>query len=593
MGPANPAAAFQQAVMSYRQGRLSDAETFARAVLKGQATHLGALHMLGVIQLRQAKPAAAVEWMDRLLKLKPDSPDVLSNRGMALQDLGRLKEALASYDRALRLKPDYVEALLNRGNLLFSLKRFDEAAQNCTRLMALAPDRPYLRGNLLSMRMSSCDWTDFDALSADIAQRVERGEPADDPLSFTWHSRSAALQLRCSEIYAAREFATKQPLPPRPRVEHERIRLAYLSGDFREHAVAYSFAGLFERHDRARFEVTAISYGQNDGSDMRAHLERAFDRFIDVRGMDDLTVARLLRKEQIDIVVDIAGYTANHRASILALRPAPIQVLHQGFPATMGAAFIDYIVADRHVIPPELEAFYREKVVRLPDSFLVSDDAQPIAGAPPPSRDAGLPEQGFVFCSFNNSYKIIPAVFDVWMRLLRAVEGSVLWLRHESDSATANLRREAEQRGVAPDRLVFARRIDLADHLARHRLADLFIDTFPYAAHSTASHALWAGVPVLTLCGETFVSRVASSLLHTSGLPELVAGSLEEYEALALKLATDGQLLSKLRHKVEAGRARSPLFDTDRFRRHLEAAYATMYERWQRGEAPQSFDVPA
>lgn len=593
MAPANPAAVFQQAVMSYRQGRLDEAEAFARTALKGAPTHPSILQMLGVIQLRKKKPALAVDWFDRLLKVKPDSPDVLSNRGMALQDLGRLKEALASYDRALKLKPDYVEALLNRGNLLFSLKRFDEAVQNCTRLMAIDPDRPYLRGSLLSMRMSDCDWTDFEALSSDIAARVGRGEPADDPLSFTWHSRSAALQLRCSEIYAAREFADKQPLPPRPAVEHERIRLAYLSGDFREHAVAYSFAGLFERHDRTRFEVTAVSYGQNDGSAMRSRLERAFDRFIDVRAMDDFTVARQLRQAQIDIVVDIVGYTANHRASILALRPAPIQVIQQGFPATMGAPFVDYIVADRHVIPPELEAFYREKVVRLPESFLVSDDAQPVAGPPPPRSAAGLPDQGFVFCSFNNSYKIIPAVFDVWMRLLRAVEGSVLWLRHEGDSATANLRREAEQRGVSADRLVFARRIDLGDHLARHRLADLFVDTFPYTAHSTAAHALWAGVPVLTLRGETFVSRVASSLLHTSGLPELVVDSLEAYEALALKLATDGNLLRALRAKVEAGRTSSPLFDTDRFRRYLEAGYATMYQRWQRGEAPQSFDVPA
>jgi protein O-GlcNAc transferase len=588
------AAAFQQAVTYYRQGRLDDAEALCRSTLKGRTAHPAVLRMLGIIQLRKGRPAAAVEWFDRFLKLEPDTPDVWGNRGFALQDLHRLDEALASYDRALKLKPDYPEALNNRGNLLFSGKRFDEAAQSYARLVAAAPSWPYCLGSLHCSRMSSCDWTDFDKLSADIVACIERGEPADDPLSFTWHSQSAALQLRCSEIYVARDCPPpKYPLPPPPRTEHGRIRLAYLSPDLREHAVAHSFAGLFERHDRTRFEVTALSYGENDGSPMRSRLEKAFDRFIDIRDMDDVKAAQLIRQEQIDIVVDIAGFSGGHRAKILALRPAPIQVNQQGFPATMGAPFIDYIVADRHVIPDRLKAFYREKVVRLPDSYLVSDDAQPIAGDPPSRSDAGLPERGFVFCSFNNSYKIVPAVFDVWMRLLRAIDGSVMWLRYESESAAVNLRREAERRGVPAHRLVFAHRIDLAQHLARHRLADLFVDTFPYTAHSTASHALWAGVPVLTLRGETFVSRVASSLLHTAGLPECVVDSLSEYEALALKLATNSHLLAELREKLERSRATSPLFDTDRFRQHIESAYVTMYQRYQRGDAPATFDVPA
>lgn len=594
MMPSRPIPVFQQAVLAYRQGRLDEAETLCRAALKHDPRNVGALHLQGVLLLRLAKPAAAIRAFDRLLELKPASPDVLSNRAMALEDLGRLKEAMAGYDRALKLKPDYAEALNNRANLLFSLRRFEEAADAYARLRQLTPANAAVLGSLHRSRMSACDWTDFHQLAAEIEARIAKGEPADEPLSFTWHCASAALQRRCAEIYAARTCPApaRALLSPSPGV-HDRIRLAYLSGDLREHAVAHSFAGLFERLDRRRFELIAISFGENDGSVMRARMERAFDRFLDVRGMDDLKVARLMREAGIDIAVDIAGYTVNHRAPVLALRPAPIQVLQQGFPATMGAPFIDYIVADREVIPPSLEAAYSEKVVRLPGSFLISDDSQPPAGPPPSRAAAGLPDQGFVFCSFNNSYKITPPVFDVWMRLLRAVDGSVLWLRHESPSVDGRLCREAEARGVAADRLVFARRVDLADHLARHRLADLFVDSFPYSAHSTGAHALWAGVPMLTLRGESFASRVAASLLVTSGLGELVTDTLADYEARALQLAREPRRLTELRARLEAGRATSPLFDTAGYCRNLEAAFSIMHQRHRRGDAPASFDVPA
>lgn len=583
-------ATFQQAVTVYRQGRLDDAEALCRRTLKADPKHVPALHLLGVIGLRKRDPAAAVEAFGRLLKLQPDSPDVLNNQAMALFDIGRRDEALASLDRALALRPDYREALNNRAGLLDALRRFNEAAATYARLWALAPDQPQVLGSLMQSRMNACDWTDYDKISAELVARTARGECPNDPVTFTWHSLSPSLQLRCTQDYAARKYPPR-PLPRGARTEHERIRVAYLSSDFREHPISYMFVHLFERHDRARFEVIALSYGEDDGSDMRRRLEKAFDRFIDVRKLTDLEIAQLIRREGIDILVDLVGYTGGNRASILTYRPAPIQANFQGF--GLGATLMDYVFSDAETTPDRLlEATYGEKVVRLPDTWVATDTAQPIADTPPRRADEGLPEQGFVFCSFSSPYKINPAIFDAWMRLLAAVPGSVLWLRYEQEDACANLRTSAEQRGVAADRLVFARRIGLADHLARLRLADLFIDTYPYGAHTTASHALWAGLPLLTLRGEPFVSRVSASILHAAGLPELVTESLEAYEARALDLARDPGQLEALRQKLARQRPTAPLFDSERYRRHVEQAYLQMMERLRRGEPPASFDVP-
>ncbi len=581
----------QMAVAHYRQGRFDHAEAACRDVLKAQPNNLGALHLLGIVSMRQFKPAAAVDCFDRLLKLKADSPDVLSNRGLALQDLGRHKEALASYDRALKLKPDYVEALTNRASLLFLLRRYEEAADAYQRLLTVAPDRAYARGAIVSAHLSLCDWAGFESAAADIAARVERGEYPDDPLAFMWLSDSPELQLRCARAYAALKWPAPQAaLPAIAKTDRERIRLAYISADFREHAVAFNFVNLFERHDRSRFELFGISYGPDDRSPMRARLERAFDRFIDASAMEDQSIAHLIRREGIDILVDLTGFTGGNRTGILAHRPAPIQVNHQA--VTTGAPFMDYLVSDRIIVPDRLVGFQSEQVVRLPDCCMVTDDTQAIAGQVPSRAAEGLPESGLVFCCFSTLHKILPPTFDVWMRLMRAVDGSVLWLRQqEDDVAPANLRRAAERRGVAGDRLVFARRVPLPEHLARHRLADLFLDTFHCNAATTAIHALWAGLPVLSVQGETYVSRVGASVLHAVGLSELSVPSLEAYEAVALKLATDLQALAGLKDKLAKARATTGLFDSTRYRRNLESAYSTMYQRWREGLPPASFDV--
>ncbi len=375
------------------------------------------------------------------------------------------------------------------------------------------------------------------------------------------------------------------------RYHHDRIRIAYLSADFYGHATAFLMANLFETHDKARFEISAWSFGPAVDDEMRTRLRKSFEHFHEIGTISDADVAAMLRAQEIDIAVDLKGYTLNSRTAIFSHRAAPIQVNYLGFPGTMGADYMDYIVGDPVVTPPEHDAFYSEKIVRLPDTYQINDSTRAISERTPTRAEAHLPESGFVFCCFNNNYKITPDVFDVWMRLLNRVEGSVLWLIEDNVAAAQNLRLEAESRGVRAQRLVFVERLPLAEHLARHRLADLFLDTLPYNAHTTASDALWAGLPVLTCMGNIFPGRVAASLLKAVGLPELITENLSDYEALALKLATVPASLAELKSRLARNRLTHPLFDTDRFRRHIEAAYVTIYEYYQRGELPQSFSV--
>ena len=594
-----------------------------------RADYPEALDNRGNVLAKLGRYEEALASHDAALRVRPDHPETLSNRGTTLEQLWRCEEALASYDRALALQPRHAEALGNRGNVLAKLKHYEAALESYDAALAIRADDAdawYNRGNALSalrryedaaasyetalaidpahadahgglagVALAICDWERTTRIGTELANQITAKTSTVGPFALLGYSDDPALLLQC-----AQQFVAQQLTAPLPRVgtvpnrHHDKIRLAYLSADFRDHVMAYQLAELFERHDKSRFDITGVSFGIDDGSEMRARLATSFDRFLDVRGKSDRDVAEALAELGIDIAVDLMGHTRDARLRIFAHHPAPIQVNYLGYAGTIGADFIDYIIGDPVVLPFEHEPFYREKIVQLPDTFFVTDSKRAIAPHARSRADEGLPEQGFVFCCFNNSAKIGPAIFDIWMRLLQAVDGSALWLSLRHGAAKDNLLREAAARGVAPERLVFAKHAPrIEDHLARHRLADLFLDTLPYNAHATAIDALWAGLPVLTCRGNAYGARVGASLLRAVGLPELITESLADYEALALRLARHPAQLRGIREKLAQHRHTHPLFDTDRFRRHIEAAYTTMWDIHQRGEPPQSFAAAA
>ncbi len=538
---------------------------------------INARNALGVAQIRLSRREQALATFLEAAQLDPASPEANSNAGSLLADLGRVNEALPYLQAAVRASPGLADAHFNLGLAYQRLKQHAQAADSLQRALDIAPRMPYALGHLVWNRIAQCHWDGTAERIASLREQVRRdGVPA-MPFEFVALCDDPAEQRRCAELHVARTLGARPaPLWRGERYRHDRIRLAYLSADFCEHATAYLMAGLFERHDRSRFETIALSYGPDDASPMRNRLARAFERFVDVRTHSDAAAAQLLRDLEIDVAVDLKGHTTDARPGILAHRPAPVQVSYLGFPGTSGTDCIDYVLADRHVLPESEQAAWSEQVVYLPECYQANDAGRAIADRTPSRAEAGLPSQGFVFCSFNNNYKFTPQVFDAWMRLLRQVPASVLWILEDNTGARGNLQRAAEARGVEPQRLVFAPRVPHAEHLARHRLADLFLDTLPYNAHTSASDALWAGLPLLTCTGNTFAGRVAGSLLHAIGLPELVTRSLAEYEALALQLAANPGRLSALRARLAANRMTAPLFDTDRFRRHLEAAYLRM-----------------
>lgn len=563
---------------------------------------------------------------DRALALKPALPDSWSGRGFCLMALKHHDAAIAAFDQALVLAPGQTEACYGRGLCLTALKRYDEAAAALDRAVAIAPalapawhsrsqlasavrrhrdaaadlaqayaldpTLPGLAGDLLRARMQICQWVDFDASCGRVLEAIRDGRQAIQPFTLLALPSSLDDQRRCARLWVAGHWPGRtEPLWRDERYDHGRARIAYLSADYRDHATALLAAGMFEHHDRSRFEVIAVSLAPSDNSPIRARLERSFERFIDVSTWDDERIGSLIRDIEVDILVDLNGLTTDSRTGILTRRCAPIQAQYLGYPGTMGTVHVDYVIADGTVIPDDARQFYDEKVVRLPDSYQVNDDRRAIADRDFTRAEFGLPADGFVFCCFNATHKITPGVFDVWMRILATCPGSVLWLLEDDAAAAENLRTEAEARGIDPHRLVFARRMDPAEHLARHRCADLFLDTLPYNAHTTASDALWAGLPVLTCRGDTFASRVAASLLAAVGLPELITATLDDYQALAIALARDTARLARLKQALADNRTTAPLFDTARFTRNIEAAYTAMLARHRAGLPPDHITI--
>ena len=499
----------------------------------------------------------ALESYESALALAPNYVDAISNRGDALARLGRLEEALASYQKAISIDPANANAHHNLGNLMLKMGRRDDAIRHYEAVLAVNPGHRFAYGALLDSVLAVCDWNRAEELIGGVPSKLAQGQSLNGPFPLLACIADPLIHLRCAQNAVRHLNMTAAPRRS-VRAGGRRLRIAYLSGDFRRHVNATLATPLFERHDRSRFEVLGVSFGPDDGSDERRRLARAFDEFHDVATRSDREVVELLLNREVDIAIDLMGHTDHSRLGILAGRPAPVQVSYLGFLGTTGAEFIDYILADRIALPFDQQPFYTEKIVHLPDCFLVNDDGLPIAPEAPSRDDCALPAAGFVFCSFNNAYKIQRATFDVWMRILNAVPDSVLWLHQSNDRVVGTLRREAQQRGVDPARLIFAPTVDLPQHLARLRLADLFLDATPYNAGATASGALWAGLPVLTSVGTTFVGRMAASMLHAAGVPSLAVANLQDYEAMAIKLAREPALVASLRETLNRNHATCP-----------------------------------
>jgi predicted O-linked N-acetylglucosamine transferase (SPINDLY family) len=576
----------------HRTGEHDKAERLYRDILGADPRNYEALHRLAFLSGQRGRWDDAQSLMARAIELNPRAPEALFLRAAALQKLNRHDEAVACFDRALVLAPGMAEVRLNRAASLYRLRRYKEAGDEYGRLHEMAPDYPFARGNRLFCRLQCCDWHSLDTESTAIIADMRAGKRAIAPFDAKALFLSAEDELACARVWAVDQYAG--PVSPRlpMRSQPSVLRIAYISGDFREGPLATLMTSVFECRDRSRIETVGVSLGADDKSAARRRFERAFHRFVDVSDKGDAEIASQLRSMEIDIAVDLMGFTEGGSPGIFRHRPAPIQAGYLGYPGTVGGDWLDYLIADRTVIPGDHRRFYAEKIVALPDTFLPRDTSCKPLAVSVSRADEGLPEHGFVFACFNNAYKLNPMMFDIWMRLLRAVEGSVLWLSEPNRAAKQNLVREAQARGIAPERLVFARfKTTPEEHLARLKLADLFLDTLPYNAHTTASDALWAGLPVLTCAGHTFAGRVAASLIDALGLPEMITTTLTDYEALALKLARDHGTLGAIRETLGSNRDTSTAFNTERFTRHLEAAYFQMWDRAQRGLAPDHFSV--
>jgi protein O-GlcNAc transferase len=624
---AQPAALYHLASALLTKGDTAGALSAAeRAVdLQGDQPDLWLLH--GNALQRAGRVESSVKSYERSLALEPVSAECWNNLAVALRELRRHDRALACAERALSLNPTYPSALNNRalldldgeryaaaiegfrkalaidprradarhnlGTALMRAGRPVEAGESFARLASQAPTFPHALGNLLYAKRVACDWADVGSLHAQVVEAVRRGEAADVPMSFLCTSGAAQLQLRCAQVYTQEFYpGVLEPPPATVRRSGERIRVAYLSGDFGEHALSYLLAGVLEHHDLARFETIALSWGRAGDGPLRERLEASFSRFIDITNTSDADAARMMRELDVDIAVDLTAHTWGHRTNILARRAAPVQVNYLGLPATMGAPYIDYLIADSFLIPPHQLHHYAEKVVWLP-VFQPNDDRRRLTPDGSARTDHGLQPHDIVLCAFNNTCKINPECFTIWMNVLRTTPSAVLWLLAPSVAVEENLRREAEARGVDASRLVFAPRVAYADYLARYAHADLFLDTFPFNGGATASDALSMALPVLTCAGDSFSSRMAGSLLSALDLHSLITHSPAEYEATALALAAQPERLRTLRERLIGLRSTHAFFDSGRYCRSLESAYRVMLERRLAGLSPAEFSIAA
>jgi predicted O-linked N-acetylglucosamine transferase (SPINDLY family) len=602
-------------ILLHQNGKLVEARIIYEKILENDNKNSDALHLMGLILFQIGNSKEALIYIDKAINIKPNIAryysskgivlhknklfndaidsynialdidakfaDAYTNRGLALHEIKKYSDALQSYNKAISINPKLAITYANKGNLLKQIKNFKSAIYNFEKALEINSNFDYLKGTLLHLKMCICDWKNFNDNLNYIIQGVQKNEKVSPPFPLITLTSSLPLQYQTSKNWAADKYQTTNIQDSkRKNPAHHKIRIGYFSSDFYNHATAHLITGLFEMHDKDKFDLFGFSlvYENRDANYNR--IFKCFNQFINVANMSDESIAALSRSLEIDIAIDLKGFTQDNRFGIFSNRAAPIQVNYLGYPGTLGADYFDYVIADKIVIPTESKIYYSEKIVYLPFSYQVNDNNKIISTKTYTRRELSLPEEGFIFCSFNNNFKINPHIFDVWVRILNEVNSSVLWLLEDNPFASNNLRKEAQNRGINPSRLVFAKRTTLAEHLARHKVADLFLDTLPYNAHTTASDALWAGLPVLTCMGESFASRVAGSLLTAIGLPELITTTENDYVTLAIELATKPAKLKEFKEKLGRNRLSTPLFDTARFTTNIEAAYTEMYERY-------------
>ncbi len=595
LNPKDPSTFAAMGEVHHAQGRPDNALALYNKALSLDADNLNALSnkantLVGLGRLSDAEPL-----LKRAVELEPENPVFLFNYSNILLKTGQMVQAKALLERATELAPDLASAQYNLAQLQ-SLDGEKEAA--IVRFEAMLEETPgddRTRADKLHAQAHLNDWNWLDEYQQARRQLGLTGKPCSPVASLTFEDNPDLLRLRIQayanaalpKVEPARALSGEQQGADRP----ERLRIGYFSSDFHDHATMRLMAGLFEAHDQSRFDIIAYSYDKAPEDAMRARVRQAVTSFKDISQLSDAEATALAKQDSLDIAVDLKGFTGENRTPLFANRLASLHMSYLGFPATLGSTAIDYLIGDHVTCPSGSERYFEEHLLRLPHSYQVNDDKRALSGRQYTRKDCGLPDNGFVFCSFNSSYKITPVEFDIWMRLLDQVEDSVLWLLDCSETSKANLRKEAAKRGQNPDRLIFAPRVAQEDHLARHQVADLFLDTFVVNAHTTASDALWAGVPVLTLPGRQFASRVGASLVSAMGLPELIAKSAANYEARALELASDPDALASLRGKLQRNRTSTPLFDTKGFTRSLEQGFDMAYARYLQGLPPAHLEV--
>jgi len=604
----------KKAVDFFDKGKLSSAKEIALRIYNSKPDHFDNLRLLNFICFKEKNFSSALNFINKAIKINPNFAEAYNEQGNALNELKKFQLAIKSYEQAIKLNPKYADAYHNKGLVLYALNEIDLAIENYDQAIKINPNHIYshnnkgyalqklkkidssaecfnnafkidpnfdfLLGELFHTKNKLCDWSSFTKDFETLENKIKENKNSSSPFPILQLYDSLYLQKKTAEIYVKEKFINKKILKPISIIpKNKKIRLGYYSADFYNHAMSYLLAGLFEQHDKSKFDLFAFSFGPEKNDEMSKKIPSYFNDFIKVNFKTDKEIAEISRNLKIDIAVDLLCFTTNNRMGIFSERCAPIQINYLGYPGTSGANFIDYIFADKILIPEESKKYYSEQIIYLPNTYQTRDCSLKISDKIFEREELDLPKNAFVFCCFNQNYKITPNLFDIWMRLLKIVEGSILWLLEDNLTAVKNLKKEAEKKKINPKRIIFAKRMPMPEHLARHRCADLFIDTFPYGAHTTCSDALWAGLPVVTLMGQSFASRVAGSILHAIDLKELITTSETEYEKLIIELAKNSLRLKEIKNKLDKNRLTKPLFDTKLYAKNIESAYTKIYEK--------------